>query len=408
MGGRGKRNTLRLCLVAILLFIMAAGTFYLCTQVKDPGRRWGKLSGKQAVPGDEAQWMREPADTKIDRVYFLYGNGLEKRWNGELSLMQSDCAVVRSNGRWGLIDVGMASDKGIRSRLSAQLARLAKENGGGINLDFIVITHSHLDHGGYFDGLFRDNPNITMSDQCKIYLKSYEDNDPSYSNPQAEPLYNNARIYKGIMDTLWERYGENVEEHLYRGEYAPLAFEDFELQFYNSAPRAARSGRLNDNSTVVLLTHANGTRLLMMGDCELAAENQLLSGEFSGMEPVDILKAGHHGMATSSGWEFLSQMSPRAVVATGIIGMYAAGDGGSLAYKTRQLGAALYGPQLRQDMLTLAFGEELREYTFYVGAEENEEAPRFSLEAGWVDLDPIYRLRVNEDLLAVEEEILRK
>ncbi len=312
--------------------------------------------------------------------------------------------MIRSNGQWGIIDVGIGDYGNIRAQLTEQLQQLAQSNGGQIQLDFILITHSHVDHGGYFSGLFEDNPNITMSDSCTVYLKDYEDNNPSYSNPEMESLYNNTQVYEGILDELEQRFGSGLSSHLLRSDYPPAAFGDFTLEFYNSGAEAAASGRLNDNSTVVLMTHKNGTRLLMMGDCELSAEENLMSGEMADLADIDILKAGHHGLASSTGVRFMAKMDPDAVVATGIYGMYVNGDGGSLAYKCRTSGVSMYSPQFNAEGLTLAFGEDQREYAFYNGISETVSAVPSPLKEGWITISPNFRIQVNEDLALVKEK----
>lgn len=394
----GSWNNRTLKCISLALIFVAISALSGCGG--SPAR---DTSGENA-PGNGTQTETvpyAPADTSLDRVYFLNGNDIYEE-NGTVRQIQSDCALIRSNGRWGLVDVGIGNYGNIGSQISGQLGQLAESNGGSIQLDFVVITHSHVDHGGYFAGLFEDNLQITMSDDCVIYLKEYEDNNPSYSNPEAENLYNNAQVYAGIMDTLEARFGDSLDSHLRRSDYEPVTFGDFTIRFFNSGAEAAVSGRLNDNSTVLLLTHANGTMLLMMGDCEISAENNLLAGEMAGISGIDILKAGHHGNASSSGPAFMAQMQPKAVIATGIYGMYVAGEGGSLAYKCLTLGAPLYSPQFNQDGLVVAFGDGEKEYSFFNGISEGTAAVQNPMEAGVISFNSIFQIEIDDTLSLVQ------
>ena len=107
-------------------------------------------------------------DQEADRLYFLNGNDISVNEDGGLTRVQSDCIVLRSNGQYGMIDTGLDGFGGVQERLTQQLQVLAQENGGQISLDFLIITHAHMDHGGYFAELFDENPYVTLSEDCRI------------------------------------------------------------------------------------------------------------------------------------------------------------------------------------------------------------------------------------------------
>ena len=397
----------------LFLFLLSA-----CGRTQDsPAMETGEsASGAQAqADGTEGSPEESLPDTgaenavvydgEADRLYFLNGNDISPNADGDLFRVQSDCIVVRSNGSYGMIDTGLDGFEGVEERLTEQLRALAEENGGQISLDFLVITHAHMDHGGYFAELFEQNPYITLSDTCRIFIKPYEDNNPSYSDPEAEPLYNNAQVYEEIMEVLTQRFGADLSSHLWQEDPGPWQLGDFTLSFYNTALEAAESGRLNDNSIVTLVAHSNGATALLMGDCELSAEDNLLAGELAGLGDVDILKAGHHGMGTSSGITFLEQMNPQTVIATGIEGMYGQGYGGSLAAKCRQLGASLYSTYQNAQGVTVDFSAGEGEYQVYNGPACAEAAVSCPLESGWIELEDGLRIFVDDSLLKTEEEI---
>ena len=83
----------------------------------------------------------------------------------------------------------------------------------------------------------------------------------------------------------------------------------------------------NDQSLVFLIRYGE-FRLLLTGDLEESGERRLMeasepesySGTFinkdteEGLGPVTVLKAGHHGAATSSSMKFLEKISPKLAV----------------------------------------------------------------------------------------------
>lgn len=79
----------------------------------------------------------------------------------------------------------------------------------------------------------------------------------------------------------------------------------------------AGSGPMSDNNgSCVLLISVSGASVLLPGDIEVEAEQELLARGVSG--PVDLLLAPHHGSRSSSSPEFVAATSPHHVVfATG-------------------------------------------------------------------------------------------
>ena len=51
-----------------------------------------------------------------------------------------------------------------------------------------------------------------------------------------------------------------------------------------------------------------------MGDAENTAENEILKNSTKSILKADVLKVGHHGSKTASGFEFVSAVSPKVAV----------------------------------------------------------------------------------------------
>ena len=74
-----------------------------------------------------------------------------------------------------------------------------------------------------------------------------------------------------------------------------------------------------NNTSIILLADFGDTRFLFTGDAEREAENDMLEywdGRFNWN--TDVLKAGHHGSSTSSGYRFIYETDPEyAIVSCG-------------------------------------------------------------------------------------------
>ena len=247
-------------------------------------------------------------------------------------------------------------------------------NGGDLSFDFVMITHMHMDHGGNFANVFSEDTGITMADDCTLYIKEYEDNNPSYSDPEAEPLYNNLDVYNGVVEKINERFGDDLDIHWLKSDFEPIQFGDFSITFYNDESEAATTGKLNDNSIVTYFEHKNGTTALLMGDCEADTERYLMETTMSNVENIDILKAGHHGLATSSCIEFLQKMNPSDILVTGRDGIYNEAGDGSLLSKAGQINAKIYTTVENEDGITVTFDENEAGYTITGGFSHTVEA----------------------------------
>lgn len=87
-------------------------------------------------------------------------------------------------------------------------------------------------------------------------------------------------------------------------------------------PSPALSPDLGDNAhSVVLLLKAYGTTFLFTGDLEQDGEGRLLRDR--GLQPVDVLKVGHHGSRGSTSQAWVEALAPRmAVISSGKKNLY--------------------------------------------------------------------------------------
>ena len=83
-----------------------------------------------------------------------------------------------------------------------------------------------------------------------------------------------------------------------------LDIDDNKLYFLNNKDY----GNENDNSNVIY-TELNNYKFLFMGDAGVEVEEDLI--EKYNLKDIDVLKVGHHGSKTSSGKNFIDEISPK-------------------------------------------------------------------------------------------------
>jgi len=197
-----------------------------------------------------------------------------------LSTDQSDCIFVECDGQTLLIDSGTS---GMASRIVNYLERQGVED-----LDYVISTHEHYDHVGGFPAVFNRFP------VGKLYgIKA----DSSVS------------VYKRFLNSVKKHKLTLTEPALGEQFYLGDAVVTFlgPVQTYEE---------INDNSIVVKIEYGQRS-FLLTADMEAAAEADIL--EYWGSQVswnADVLKVGHHGLATSTTGQFAQAVCPEHAVAT--------------------------------------------------------------------------------------------
>lgn len=192
---------------------------------------------------------------------------------------QADAALVVCDGRYMLIDGGNAEDSDlIYAYLEAQ---------GAGNLDYLVATHPHEDHIGGLSGAL----NYAGVD---IALSPVEQWDSK--------VFQNMIKYLDLQDRTL-----TIPEP---GDTFSLGSAQVEV-----LGPAAEYSDANDMSIVLRVDYGE-TSFLFTGDMESAAEQDLMDA--GARLDATVLKVGHHGSDSSSGYAFLRQVMPEyAVISVG-------------------------------------------------------------------------------------------
>lgn len=201
---------------------------------------------------------------------------------------QADCALLECDGHYMLIDGGNAADgEDVCRYLEAE---------GVQRLDLVVGTHSHEDHIG---GLYS-------------VLRSFEvdtlwTGEITYTNYTVQNLLTAAEI--GQVPVVQPQLGDT--------------FLLGDAQVTVLGPVRVDYEDVNDLSLVLMVQYGD-TRFLFTGDMEQLAEGHMLDywGEDFDWH-ADVLKVGHHGSYSSSGYRLLRQVAPTwGVISCGLDNEY--------------------------------------------------------------------------------------
>ena len=214
---------------------------------------------------------------QIPVVFSLESSKLEVNF---LDVGQGDSIFIKTPyGQNILIDGG--PDRTVLRRLSEVLPWYDR------TIDLMILTHPHDDHVG---GL------VYVLERYKVKKVLYTGvlhSAPAFLNWLEQIL--EKRIPLIIADKPQKiNFGDNCY---------------FDIIYPKSSLFGKEVDNLNNSSIVGKLVYGK-TSFLFSGDAEFEVEKKLLNDDLKS----DVYKAGHHGSMTSSGQEFLNEISPSIVV----------------------------------------------------------------------------------------------
>lgn len=192
---------------------------------------------------------------------------------------QADATLISCDGHHMLIDGGNKAD-------SDKMYAILKEK-GITKLDIVIGTHAHEDHIGGIPGAL----NYARADLILCPVTDYDSD--------------------AFED--FKKYAGKITVPCIGDEYS-LGSAEIEILGLNAG------NNTNDTSIVCMLTHGVN-KFLFTGDAEYDAEQKILNG---GKEiSCDVLKVGHHGSDTSTGYLWLRTIMPEyAVISVGKGNLY--------------------------------------------------------------------------------------
>lgn len=229
-----------------------------------------------------------------DRVYFL--DVTDYRSNVKYNYDGSDAIILESNGKFAMIDTGIDYQG---SRVVNYLKSL-----GATNLEFILITHAHIDHYGGFNKII--NSGIKVK---KLYIKNI-------SNGKSDRIY----AYRNIINNAKSRGIQicNVSEW----ENQRFTLEDYYLSLYNTSDvlkNKASSYEVGENvNSVAVLAQIHNRKIYFSGDIESDPSIKCYPDleVIKSIGVIDVYKFPHHSYPTYNYESILKKLNPQYGIVT--------------------------------------------------------------------------------------------
>lgn len=223
-----------------------------------------------------------------------------------LNVGHGDAILIRTNEQTILVDTGHYKE---RPLFVSELKKLSVTK-----IDKLILTHPHGDHIGNAKVLINpsdkelaENPYLEKISVVAVYDNGIASTSPLYRN------YMKAIADKGITrqglktgDVL--DFGNNVKFNV----IFPTA--EF-VATVNSGQfdKKDKQYSTNNRSIVGKLTYGKFS-MMFTGDCEKKSETKILSNNTAEDLKCDVLKSGHHGIASSSSKKFVAAVDPSYVL----------------------------------------------------------------------------------------------
>ena len=201
----------------------------------------------------------------------ISGNGLTVHF---IDVGQADCALLECDGKYMIIDGGNVEDGQL---VVSYLKRLGVET-----IDRVVCSHAHEDHVGGLPAV------LSVFDAGKVY---------------APVTQYDTKVFRDFVEKAENRAGEIT---------VPAPGDQFTLGSATCTVLGPVQEYEDPNNTSIILKVSYGeSDFLFTGDMEVTAENDMIDhwGENFDWE-VEVLKVGHHGSDTSSGYRFVYETNP--------------------------------------------------------------------------------------------------
>lgn len=161
------------------------------------------------------------------------------------------------------------------------------------SIDYLVVTNPDKDHYEGFISLI-DRYQIGM-----ILQSGTTQDDVTYS------IFKN-KVQEEIIPYEIVRKGDEIVLDQEAGVHVTVLFPD----------RDVSNWERNDGSVVLLLTHGEN-QFILMGDGTILTEGIVVASGIE-LDGVDVLKVGHHGSKTSTGWPIINATTPKyAIISAG-------------------------------------------------------------------------------------------
>ncbi len=199
-----------------------------------------------------------------------------------LNVGEGDSALIRSNGRFVLVDTGDGK--------SIDIVRKLKKF-GVTGIDALVLTHWHSDHIGGVTEIIDELPVLNVVA-------------PSLPDKNSDIYEKALMVYEAVRE-------ENID-FSFAQQGMGINVGDFRL----SVVYCNTEGENENNRSAILMARCRESKFLFMADAEASLEEELL--EYGIKVNCDVIKIGHHGSDTSTTTALIEAATPEyAVISVG-------------------------------------------------------------------------------------------
>ena len=287
--------------------------------------------------------------TKDDSIHFLKNY----YYNDDHTDSTADAILIRSQGKYWLVDAGRANWEQYKDSLSGKRVAEYLDKLNIKSIDYFLATHMHGDHihgteylaaNGYLNEntayYYRGCESTAAIDNCNRMVSKLEQQGVKLTS-----LYKN----------------ESLRSYLCSNG---LEFGNFHISFYNiESGGNGHIASFNDNeenlySIGTKFTHTpSGKTVFLAGD--MHTQNEVLYASKIGK--VDILKMSHHGLLTSNSYNFIKALKPSDAIITRVNnaspegGIFGNDQAAAQAYIQQNGGSVYFTGQSTSDAIAVAF-----------------------------------------------------
>ncbi len=257
-----------------------------------------------------ATFVFSGCDTKAAVKDYSANHLSDVKGNLQISMLNvghGDAILIRTSEQTILIDTGHDKE---RPRFISELEKLSVTK-----IDKLILTHPHGDHIGNAkilinpsDKELAENPYLEKISVGTVYDNGVVSSSPYYLNYMraiaAKDSVTRQKLKAGdVLD-----FGDNVK-------FKVLFPTDEFVKTVNggNVDKKDKEYNVNNGSIVGKLTYVRFS-MMLTGDCEKKSEAKILANNAAEDLKCNVLKSGHHGIASASGKKFIAAVDPSYVL----------------------------------------------------------------------------------------------